>query len=1574
MDRAVPTADRLWNLHQVVPPNYVMRGVTGAYVYSINKCIMGSQCSSFDSFDKTSSIAVGSSALLQLVLRTTRQIAENLGKTAVGYTDSTGKSIYPVQVFLEAVIESEESAATNNHITSDTGTREKLLKKAYGIDVRGGELTRMDKSMAAITTNIPFLSEHRNKNVVGYRFWVFVFNSSIDFPVVMDSVMKLANAEFVKRTSATTLIVDNKERREYLRSVTQNGNAREGSIAAGIQDGGQFTMAHIVKNLEQWVLIYSREMFLNMIAVYLSDTRYMTPKIRSQCTAKELSHKENPASIGCVFGAPAMFKRPMANVDKKQTLMQNYFSPSGQPTVGGTVALEDTWTFPINSAVLIVLPEMQHENLCRCYLPDYQVLQVYTRLKIDDLNDVQSRTTDAENFGARANRRRNRAGDVVSSTAQAKSVVPLGAAGVPVRHDDAFDNPYAHDDDDDDDDNAPLPPDEFENFRKGAKRSRTIDASNVSGRRRGNDSDTDDEAIAQGDNPFRRNELLSLQEASARAANDDLDPSERSLAVIQIAETRYQIPGFETQPTIDDKDRPRFADVILSRDNIQPPAVLAQQKKIDDSLNGQFGGNTLIDVLARSTRAELAKCMAIENKQQRDCTRTIIQNRAFQQYADTATNPLSDISEAGCTINAFSQRAKALKEDHCTPALQFDRELSVFAHMMIQENTELDVLCGAHMCHRQLVLMQAVHFDCYRPTFDLHLNMINYAGPGRSKSFTLLVHEERTIPNTCKNISRLTAKALSSGRDVLDEFQMFHEIPRELIVDPMENATPGKQQMQRGGEQSQIDIFKTSLTEQVVITQENAKVDGVFTTVERKSVQHKTFAGNTNVSIQMIAAAIRSRVIGMEFNEVRRRDATMTDKEIARKNMTRATRLRKERCRWEFQMRQVCFYHLEKLFKIGALTEPDLSVFDIYAPIMIATLEAHGVKTPIRDMSKLQGLVRHFTVRHGLHLLYKVPNAPFVNKPFDVMQLKAIDPLLTATQEIVWFSIQLLSDQYIDPNRQVVLNALKTLIEPKMDSPAIFERYRRGVGGATGSSSYGSTERKPQTYNAAGTGRGLPVYLATAQIGRKPTNAGGMGSFPEQTLGAAASAPSIPHATWASAMPSDVRYDFNRVMLRISLENLSYELEAIIAQLPGQRLDREQISRQIIQLGKEVVLAKTFLPNNKFNGRMSAKSLPVFEDKTSKETPSPIIEVNAQDKVVTIHSMSLFSPVEDKMQLVIDNCNDRHTVPRKVLTGLPHAIDLPHLYKTVDIDPNPKTLHCFSTASSLSISEMSMIGSEYTDQVSDSMIRNRFDSHVATAKNVLHMNIDDYATQNRLDAIDLPREALRLFSFTVIEEEIRRDASCWVSKSRQFDYPTGVVTEKSVTEELAEIRGVYEKNTTEEARRILNNRVTEIRSWYGVDKTSSQMADEMLVEFRFKSSANKADVDMWQSECRENRAVRAKTIELLEKRNKQKIDEGVNPLAGLAETQRLEEAASAAVAVTDLERLKHVDLFNATPTSTPTTDEPDRTHNNDGDSDGGLFLSDDDNADPGNRFDGADDDARWADEALPDTFEADEAL
>jgi hypothetical protein len=464
-DREVHMAQRLWNLHQVVPNGQLMRGVTGAYVYSIDKRVMGSHCSSFDEMDKTSSIAVSTGALLQLVMRTTRQIAENMGKERVGFSDSNGRSTYPVQVFLESIVESEESATASNKVTGANGVREKILQQAYGIDVSGGELNRMDKSMSAITAEIPFLSHHRNRNVVGYRLWVFVFNSSIEFPTVMDAVMKLANVEFVKRTSSTTLLVDNEKRRDYLRSLTQNGSsAREGSIAAGIAAGGQFTMAHIVTKLEQWVLCYSREMFLNMISVYLSDTRYMTPRIRNECAAKELSHKDNPAFIGGVFGVPAMFTRNIEHAERKQMHMQNYFCPSGQMTADGTAAVEDTWMFPIPSAVLVVLPEMQTEQLCVKYLPDFQVMQVYTQLQIDDLNEVQSRTTDNETFGTRSNRRRGRASGVASASGVAGAASESGvvapaapgaatprlvgttssasAALVTARRDETFDNAF----------------------------------------------------------------------------------------------------------------------------------------------------------------------------------------------------------------------------------------------------------------------------------------------------------------------------------------------------------------------------------------------------------------------------------------------------------------------------------------------------------------------------------------------------------------------------------------------------------------------------------------------------------------------------------------------------------------------------------------------------------------------------------------------------------------------------------------------------------------------------------------------------------------------------------------------------------------------------------------------------------------------------------------------------------------------------------------------------------------------------------------------------------------------------
>lgn len=1449
LDRGVQRSMRMWNTHKTVPETFRDREVKKAYMFRYEAESIGKGVDAFDGADNTAHVSATIGALCQLFWRTIQQISHDAlqvrnplsaglnaqqpkagsqaaAAAAAQAAPVSTDTVYPISVMLELCPESEESArAYAKTVGKVTGVRETILREVHQITEEA--LREMEQESNRGGDTSPLLAGVRDRRIIEYRFWVLVHSSTVDFPSAMQRVIKLAGNAVAERTTVTTLMADNKMLQDYRRNMKASGSSNQSSHLV------DFRMSKIVERLERWALLSSRSKVLDAFVIYTNDKRFLDDEIRAVClaTSFDLANPQNPAHIDGIFSAAVQFKRTNPALERSQREFCSYYEIE-RDSISGDQSGAAIWKFPHGNRVLIIPPDDHTMSTLLRYLPDHQLRQSCGAKKRLDLERAQAIIA-----------RPNIPSDLAEARRARRMLVKNKAQlAAPIQNDMLVDKPPAKpfDDDDDHDDKADQ--------SSASRRQQAYQAADD-----GNDTGDEDEFVAGGAasiNDVRNRALQAEAVALGELSNQPgLTMEQKSASLILQCANRSGLEGvIEATPVMIDMtvDKTAFASELVGKHDLLDAQVRQRKKEIDAALAGNANAS-LIRTLAKQYEQRAADCRTLPTDRERAAVHTLDQNAAFNDYTNMCTKPLSEVSDIGRTINAFAEKAALLGENYFKNVRFFDKQLSTFGHMMVRDMTVLDKLYHTHTCHRTLFVLESVLMEAYRDERALHLNALLLGAPGQSKSHGIEYLERRAIPGTVMTISRRTLASWSTEGDLNGRCECWHELSRQLLVDPAEHAeltsngnSSGKQNNSSGNDTALLDQFKAKLTDMFVQTNENRKdANGEWREVSRKSEQIMTYIGATNLERALIASAIQSRFVVLELNDLPRRDASMSDKENARKNMTREGRVLRDRADWEFRLRQIIFKHVEDLIAIGAIARPTLAVWMVCAPIFLEVCTKYAIKTPIRAMLKLELFIRHLVIRLAIFRLWAAPNAKYKGRQFEIDQLKDIDPLLFDTEELVYAAMEMMASQYIEPNRAIVIRALRRMVATQLATPEIFETRR--------------SERTRHHGDASSTtAGGYSKIVPGFQWSRQRQEQGTSGAKVYDN-------PTPKH--WHELTRNEPGYDFNRVVLRKSLMHISLELESEIAASGDARLNHKQIQRILQMMSHEAMRRHAFVPNQQFDGVLTKDSLPVVKDIASEERSTIVCAISSYDQTISLHSALFFEDAHDPIEEAIQLCINAHTPAGKMVRGCQLATDLPQFWATRDVVPNPNTVHTFSNDSQINVSDLCMLGDNASDdRVQESEVRKAF-AWLSSKKCTLGVSLDEYASMRRMVDVELPLSAAALFSITTCDLQIRANPNYYVAEDKQINYPEKVALEESTSKELIEIRKIYKENSLVEAQAKLKNRVVYLTS-VQTDPIERAMTQQLFRQFGIDPTINEQHRQEWEAEKEAQEAERNKQREL----------------------------------------------------------------------------------------------------------------
>lgn len=372
-DQNVRIQDRLWNLHSIAPKSGISLEGRQVFMLVLEREFLGGSARAFDMIDRTESQSGLRLALLQFMLRAVELVVDEHAKSI---KENRDRLPYPFAgIFLETVVESHAVALSHAKQAKTANVRANIVRSFYGCEVDDAALAA--KSAA---NTYEFLNDCRDRAVVEYRLWIVV-DRHVNFAKKLESVMKLANDEFVKRTSATTLSADNKSLREYKKATGFDASASD------------FSIAEILRPDEHWALINSPNAMLDAIAVYTNNREFLNAHTRSRALSavNTLGETQNPAYLGGIFSAMMQFLICNPRIDDKQRTWGAYVVPEDPDSN----ASKKLFRFPHPNRVLVVPSDRHSRRTCVFYVPDYQLRSVDCRIMHERFVNAQRAIADA---------------------------------------------------------------------------------------------------------------------------------------------------------------------------------------------------------------------------------------------------------------------------------------------------------------------------------------------------------------------------------------------------------------------------------------------------------------------------------------------------------------------------------------------------------------------------------------------------------------------------------------------------------------------------------------------------------------------------------------------------------------------------------------------------------------------------------------------------------------------------------------------------------------------------------------------------------------------------------------------------------------------------------------------------------------------------------------------------------------------------------------------------------------------------------------------------------------------------
>ena len=343
--------------------------------------------------------------------------------------------------------------------------------------------------------------------------------------------------------------------------------------------------------------------------------------------------------------------------------------------------------------------------------------------------------------------------------------------------------------------------------------------------------------------------------------------------------------------------------------------------------------------------------------------------------------------------------------------------MSVFANRVIRMFQQMEHYLMVSTQHRSVYLALHARYDAYRYSRNLHLNLFWTGEGATSKSFVLDTMKNNSIPNTVEQLTYQTAKADAVDGDRDDQIVVYHEAPPGLF------HTARNKNLDSSAEA----MFKEMLTSQTT-TVKTIYIDETTGKRAQRVVKSSCIGvrmAATNDDPSDVEEALKTRFFWGNFEKTQRAGRDIDDCMNGSRNMNEQDKQYAAAFRQSLRVEQYRVYLVENMIRIGAIRDVNMDVANILLPLFKMELQRRGIQVAgARDWERVKILARSQAIVTAIDIVFNMEDSRYNGVEFEAVQLLDIEPYLFVTEEMLMFTLTLLSNQFHNPVQHKVLSKI----------------------------------------------------------------------------------------------------------------------------------------------------------------------------------------------------------------------------------------------------------------------------------------------------------------------------------------------------------------------------------------------------------------------------------------------------------------------------------------------------------------------------------------------------------------------
>jgi len=390
----------------------------------------------------------------------------------------------------------------------------------------------------------------------------------------------------------------------------------------------------------------------------------------------------------------------------------------------------------------------------------------------------------------------------------------------------------------------------------------------------------------------------------------------------------------------------------------------------------------------------------------------------YQEWAVTSMktqclDPDACISEVVSKMLTWRDNNRAMIIKHRLT----DQSMSVFANRVIKLMEGYEQYYLISTAHRMMYLIQHARYDSFRRAFGLHFNCFQAGESACSKSFLFDQMSKQSIPGTVEVLTYQTGKADAVDGNRNDITTVCHEAPPGMF----------RTAKNPNADSSQEAMFKEKLTSQQVTAKIYCQDEATGRRSARltKSECIGVWMGATNDPPSEVEEALATRFFWGNFEQVQRRGRDIDDCMNGQRMMTNFDKNHLKMLNEEAQEEQFRMMLVEKAIWTGIIKDVNTQAANIILPRLKAEMTKNSiVRAGPRDWERVKIFARNQAIVTAIEQVFNLPGGECYGQPFTVDLVPKLEPHLIVTEEMVIFTLSMLSDQFRSPVEHKILNTI----------------------------------------------------------------------------------------------------------------------------------------------------------------------------------------------------------------------------------------------------------------------------------------------------------------------------------------------------------------------------------------------------------------------------------------------------------------------------------------------------------------------------------------------------------------------